>query len=113
MSGGNRWRLYVFMRRFYQLQRVKLSVPKIFFVSTKNRIIIEEFIEGEDLSEPVKRIIGSKPIKKDLTLVKEVGRTIAKVHNLGVSLGDCKPENFIVHKEEIFLLDLEQAKRDG
>jgi thiamine kinase-like enzyme len=28
-------------------------------------------------------------------------------------LGDCKPENFIVSKDEIVLLDLEQATRDG
>ena len=25
--GGNRWRLYIFIRRFYQFQAVYLSVP--------------------------------------------------------------------------------------
>jgi len=27
MSGGNRWRLYVFMGRFYQYRRFNLSTP--------------------------------------------------------------------------------------
>ena len=27
MSGGNRWRLYVFIRRFYQFQRFNLAIP--------------------------------------------------------------------------------------
>ena len=33
MSGGNQWRLYVFIGRFYQLRRVKLSVPRSALVS--------------------------------------------------------------------------------
>jgi tRNA A-37 threonylcarbamoyl transferase component Bud32 len=46
--------------------------------------------------------------------VREVGRKIAEAHELDVSLGDCKPENFIVTKNgKIVFLDLEQASRDG
>jgi len=46
-------------------------------------------------------------------LVNEVGKKIAEAHRLGVSLGDCKPENFLIENREIFFLDLEQATRDG
>ena len=88
-------------------------VPKIFYISHKQRLIFEEFIEGEELVEPIKRIIAANKTTKDVAFVKEVGRKVAGAHLLGVSLGDCKPENFIVTKDSIVLLDLEQATREG
>ena len=88
-------------------------VPNIFYISHQQRLIFEEFIEGEELVEPIKRIIAANKTTRDVALVKEVGRKVAEAHRLGVSLGDCKPENFIVTKDSIVLLDLEQAARDG
>jgi tRNA A-37 threonylcarbamoyl transferase component Bud32 len=88
-------------------------VPKIFYISHQKRLIFEEFIEGEELVETIKRIIASNKATHDVALVKEAGRKIAEAHSLGVSLGDCKPENFIVTKDDVVLLDLEQATRDG
>ncbi len=90
-------------------------VPKILYVSPQKRLIFEEFIEGEKMVETVKRIISSKDkAVKEAAMVKKVGRKIAKAHRLGVSLGDCKPENLIVTKDgEIFFVDLEQAARNG
>ncbi|HIE18231.1 TPA: hypothetical protein EYP75_00750 [Candidatus Bathyarchaeota archaeon] len=39
---------------------------------------------------------------------------MAKVHNLNVSLGDCKPENMKLTRDgRICFLDLEQAERGG
>jgi tRNA A-37 threonylcarbamoyl transferase component Bud32 len=89
------------------------AVPKIFYISPQKRLIFEEFIEGEEVVETIKRIISSNKAAEDVVLVKEVGRKIAEAHSLGVSLGDCKPENFIVTKDQVFFLDLEQATRDG
>ena len=88
-------------------------VPKILFVSPKNRLIFQEFIEGKELVENIRRIMVSSKASEDLALIKDIGRTVAEAHNLGVSLGDCKPENFIVTKDGFFILDLEQANRDG
>jgi tRNA A-37 threonylcarbamoyl transferase component Bud32 len=43
-----------------------------------------------------------------------VGREIAKVHRLGVSLGDCKPENIIITPDgKVYFVDLEQAEKEG
>jgi tRNA A-37 threonylcarbamoyl transferase component Bud32 len=96
------------------LQSKGFAVPKIFYISPQKRLIFEEFIEGEKLVETVKRIFSANKTAEDVALVKKVGRRIAEAHSLGVSLGDCKPENFIVSKEdEIVLLDLEQATRNG
>ncbi|MCW4034631.1 MAG: hypothetical protein NWF03_04635 [Candidatus Bathyarchaeota archaeon] len=89
------------------------SVPKIYHISPNNRIIVEEFIQGTDFAETIKKILGSKYAPKDLQLVNQVGQKVAKAHNLGVCLGDCKPENFLVTKNEIYVLDLEQATRNG
>ncbi|MCW4015927.1 MAG: hypothetical protein NWF06_06120 [Candidatus Bathyarchaeota archaeon] len=88
-------------------------VPKIFYISHQKRMIFEEYIEGEELVETIKRIIASNKATKDIALVKEAGRKVAQAHGLGVSLGDCKPENFLVKNDELVLLDLEQATRDG
>ncbi|KPV61711.1 MAG: bifunctional UGMP family protein/serine/threonine protein kinase [Candidatus Bathyarchaeota archaeon BA2] len=88
-------------------------VPEVLHVSPRERMIFEEFIEGEKMVKIIKRIISSRKAVKEAALVKEVGRKIAEAHRLGVVLGDCKPENIIVTKDgKTFFVDLEQAARD-
>ena len=90
------------------------AVPKILHISYKARLIFEDFIEGESLVGVIKRILSSRERVPEIALVREVGRNIAEAHKLGVSLGDCKPENIIVTKDgKPFFVDLEQASRDG
>jgi len=90
------------------------AVPKILHVSHKERLIFEDFIEGETLVRVVKQIMSSKKRASDIALLRDVGTKIAQTHKLGVSLGDCKPENIIVTKDgKAFFVDLEQASRDG
>ena len=90
-------------------------VPRVLYVSPQERLIFEDFIEGEKMVKTVKRIISSKEkAVKEIALVKEVGRKIAEAHRLGVVLGDCKPENIVVAEDgKTFFVDLEQATRDG
>lgn len=87
-------------------------VPKIFYISHQKRLIFEEFIEGEELVKTIKRIFSHHKTAEYLALVKEAGRKVAEAHKLGVSLGDCKPENFVVTEDGLVFLDLEQATRD-
>jgi tRNA A-37 threonylcarbamoyl transferase component Bud32 len=86
-------------------------------MSNNERLVFMEYIEGENLSNAIKRIATSKSegkMEKDLTKIMRVGETLAKVHSLNVALGDTKPENVIVDsKDKIYLLDFEQASRDG
>ncbi|MEM3704042.1 MAG: lipopolysaccharide kinase InaA family protein [Candidatus Bathyarchaeia archaeon] len=93
------------------------SVPKLFGVSSKERLVFMEYLEGENFEKVVKRILGSKSkseVERDLKIVEEVGETFAKIHALGVTLGDAKPENILVGKNgEIYLMDFEQASRKG
>jgi tRNA A-37 threonylcarbamoyl transferase component Bud32 len=76
-----------------------------------------EFIEGEDLSKLIKRLLDPKnrsALQQDLETVRRVGGLLAKIHATDIALGDAKPENFCIDKEgEICLMDLEQASRNG
>jgi Kae1-associated kinase Bud32 len=92
-------------------------VPKILHVSHKKRLVFMEYIEGQDLSIFVKKFLNSNISKKtdlNLSIMQEVGELFAKVHLLGVTLGDTKPENIIIDSNgELFLLDFEQASHGG
>lgn len=93
------------------------DVPKILHVSHRKRLVFMEYIEGENLSNIVKRIVASA--KRDanateLQFLTRVGEMLARVHSVGITLGDTKPENVIVTAEgRIFLLDFEQSSTGG
>ena len=93
------------------------NVPKVLFVSHNERLLIMEYIEGENLDKTIKRIAKLKSqdkVEKELNVLTRVGELFAKVHAVNVSLGDTKPENVIVDKNgEIYFLDFEQASRNG
>ncbi len=90
-------------------------VPRVLYISPKERLIFRDFIEGENLSNIVWRLLNGKETSaEEIALIKTVGRRIAEAHRLGVALGDCKPENIIVTKDWTpYFVDLEQASRDG
>ena len=92
-----------------------VTVPKIIHVSPAERLIIQEYVEGESLAEVIKRIYSSRNDRKHLySIICKVGEEIAKVHALNVSLGDCKPENIkLTQNGRICFLDLEQAEYGG
>jgi Kae1-associated kinase Bud32 len=93
------------------------NVPKILHVSHSERLIFMEYIEGEDLSNTIKRIAtatSTKKVEKDLAKIAQVGEIFAHVHSLNVTLGDTKPENVIVDPNgKLYLLDFEQASHGG
>jgi tRNA A-37 threonylcarbamoyl transferase component Bud32 len=93
------------------------NVPKILHVSHSERLVFMEYVEGEDLSNAIKRIATSKSREKaevDLAKIMRVGEIFAQVHSLNVALGDTKPENIIFDPDgKVYLLDFEQASHDG
>jgi tRNA A-37 threonylcarbamoyl transferase component Bud32 len=74
---------------------------------------VKEFVEGENLVEVIKRIISTNQTsREDAAVIRAAGREVAETHKLGVTIGDCKPENIIVTKEgKTYFIDLEQATR--
>jgi tRNA A-37 threonylcarbamoyl transferase component Bud32 len=99
------------------LRKNGFPVPRVLYVSLKERLIFKEFVEGEKVSEAVKRIISSSPSKassNDTKVIRAVGWELAKVHLAGIALGDCKPENILAARTgRTCFLDLEQATRSG
>jgi tRNA A-37 threonylcarbamoyl transferase component Bud32 len=93
------------------------NVPKVLHVSHGERLVFMEYINGENLASQIKKIANAKsgkPATTELATLSGVGELIAKVHSIGVELGDTKPENVIINPAgEIFLLDFEQASPDG
>jgi Kae1-associated kinase Bud32 len=93
------------------------NVPKILHVSNAERVVFMEYIEGENLSEAIKRLATSTDptITQDvLAKIGRVGEIFAKVHSRNVSLGDTKPDNVLIKRDgTIFLIDFEQATKDG
>ncbi len=90
-------------------------VPRVLYISPKERLIFKEFVEGEDFSKIIQRLLTSKEMTtEEVALIRMVGRRIAEAHKLGVALGDCKPENVIITSDGApYFVDLEQASRDG
>jgi tRNA A-37 threonylcarbamoyl transferase component Bud32 len=92
-------------------------VPRVLYVSPGERLIFTEYIEGEDLSNVVKRAAESKAQadrRHSLGVIENVGNLFAAVHSLGVALGDTKPENLKVREDgKIYMMDFEQASRNG
>lgn len=97
------------------LNQQGFKAPKILHVSPQQRLIFKEYVEGTNMTEIIKHVIASKgKATTELAIVQKVGEKMAKAHKLGVALGDCKPENIIITKdEEPIFLDLEQATRNG
>lgn len=99
------------------LRREGFNVPKVLHVSHNERLVFMEYIEGENLSNAIKRIATEKDkeqTKQDLANIVGVGKIFAQVHALNFALGDTKPENVIVDPtNKIYLLDFEQASRGG
>lgn len=99
------------------LNREGFNVPKIFHVSTNERLVFMEYIEGKSLSSFIKKIASAKEkeyLVAELDLIEQVGEIYAKVHNLNVVLGDAKPDNILISKSgKLYLIDFEQAGRNG
>jgi tRNA A-37 threonylcarbamoyl transferase component Bud32 len=93
------------------------NVPKILYVSNPERLVFMEFIEGEDLSNLIKRLDAEPQKAKnspELVYIETVGELFAQLHHYGMTLGDTKPENVMISKNgSLYLLDFEQATQDG
>ncbi|WP_455369376.1 hypothetical protein [[Eubacterium] cellulosolvens] len=96
------------------LLQSNLNVPEIFHISVPDRILVEQYVDGISIVNIIKKIVNERHDHSLYETISDVGRSIGKVHSLGIQLGDSKPENFIRNSEDkIFILDLEQAKKGG
>lgn len=97
------------------LRRSGVPVPQILHASFEDRLLLREYVEGVNLVEIVKAALrGGGPGDREGEVLRRVGETVAAVHGAGATLGDCKPENFIVTAAGVpVIVDLEQGARGG
>jgi Kae1-associated kinase Bud32 len=93
------------------------NVPKILHVSNAERLIFMEYIEGENLSQAIKRIATAtenQTFDSELANLSKAGEILANVHSHNIALGDTKPENMLVKQDgSIYMIDFEQATKRG
>jgi len=93
------------------------NVPKILHVSNAERLIFMEYIEGENLSQAIKRIAMAtehQTFEEELDNLCKAGEILANVHSRDIALGDTKPENMLVKRDgSIYMIDFEQATQGG
>jgi tRNA A-37 threonylcarbamoyl transferase component Bud32/predicted nucleotidyltransferase len=97
------------------LQNLGLNTPTVEAVILDRKLLVTKFIEGRTLADMIKEYYyvydNNDNNDNSLTiLLRQAGGQIAKIHNDGASLGNIKPKNIIVSKEEhlIYFTDLEQ-----
>lgn len=93
----------------------RIPVPEIVSISLQDRILVERYVEGKQFLEAVTETIKSDHLTAEQRKrAFEIGRLLARIHSLGITMGDCKPENFIAGEGgKIYVLDLEQGERHG
>ncbi|GBC74825.1 hypothetical protein HRbin06_00132 [archaeon HR06] len=104
-------RLYNEYIAHLNLRRLGIKTPKILFILLDEKILIKEYIEGVNMSKIIQNFLEGDLNKEHL--ISLLGKKMAMIHNFNYSLGDTKASNFIVHNDDIYLTDLEQAQRGG
>lgn len=99
-------RMYNEYRGALELKNMGFNVPEIVAISVKKPTIIKEYIEGQTALQPVKEFLRHE---LDGDIVTEIGKLMRRLHDKNAVLGDSKPENFLVSKNGIYLIDLEQC----
>jgi tRNA A-37 threonylcarbamoyl transferase component Bud32/predicted nucleotidyltransferase len=93
------------------LRKEGVRVPRVLAVAPAERILVKEFVSGPTLASVINEHLRGG--KDGAAPVAEYGRLMARVHSLGVALGDAKPSNVIVSPDGLYLTDLEQAAAGG
>ena len=79
-----------------------INIPKIHESNDKTKKIEMEFIDGKKLSEHLDKF----QLKKQLTICKQIGKDIAKLHDNNIIHGDLTTSNMILSKKDkIFFID--------
>jgi tRNA A-37 threonylcarbamoyl transferase component Bud32 len=96
------------------LAKKGLKVPRVIHVSMKEGILLESYISGSSLVDFVTQTATQGALSKaQYQLAELLGKTLAQIHAVGISIGDSKPENFVASERDLYVVDLEQAGKRG
>ena len=95
------------------LRKYGIPVPDVIHVDLERKALVKEYIDGEPLPVYIKEFFKGSD-NPSRSFVSQAAEIIAKAHSINVTLGDCKPDNFVVSRDRrVFFVDLEQASRGG
>ncbi len=96
------------------LARKQIKVPEMVHISVNERILIEQYVPGKPVDKLVAEMVNQKSLTpSQLRMTEQLGETLSRIHEVGVSVGDAKPENFVAKEDEIYAVDLEQGGKKG
>ncbi|MDI6826002.1 MAG: KEOPS complex kinase/ATPase Bud32 [Candidatus Aenigmarchaeota archaeon] len=85
-----------------EARRVGVPTPKILLVDNVGyKIIMENLIDGKRIKE----FLNSSDRKTIQKTCFEIGRSIGKLHSIGIIHGDLTTSNMILRKEKIYFID--------
>ncbi len=85
-------------RLLSRARSVGVLTPRVLEVREEENTLVMEYVEGATL----KRYLSER---KDLNLLREVGRIVGTLHRNGIVHGDLTTSNFIVGREGLYLID--------
>lgn len=95
------------------LRKHGFMTPEVVAVQLSHRILMRRFIDGITLDEITSNIVSEGIGGTEA--IAHFGEILSKVHSLGISFGDTKPNNYVVSNKDgkIYLLNLEQLSEGG
>jgi len=112
ISGKARMKNEYSINRYLAKRGIK--VPKIRYVSAKDRILLEEYVPGVPLSKFMAGVSERNRLTSaEREFAEILGETFARIHRAGVAVGDSRPDNFIRNGNYLYSVDLEQAGKGG
>lgn len=106
-----RWRVKHETKVLKCLRRHGLPVPEIYdsFQVEHNYYLVTEFIEGESLQVALEQRKRRYSLKQALRFSVELATLINRIHRSGWTWRDCKPNNIMITRRGLRLLDFEGA----
>ncbi|HZW84831.1 MAG TPA: RIO1 family regulatory kinase/ATPase, partial [Nitrososphaerales archaeon] len=94
-----------------RLRKLGIKTHRIIGVVLDDRTLVTEYVNGIPLDNSVEEITTGK--STDTSAIEQYGQVLGRLHKAGMVYGDTKPQNALVVKDGIELLDLEQAVEKG
>ncbi|MHA1608352.1 MAG: KEOPS complex kinase/ATPase Bud32 [Candidatus Freyarchaeota archaeon] len=90
-------------RLLHAAKRAGVPAPTVYLVDVDNATIIMDYVEGGTLKELIKS--GRLPGEELRKRLYEVGKSIGRLHRMGVIHGDLTTSNMILSRGKIFFID--------
>jgi len=94
-----------------RVRELGIKTHRIFGIDLDERTLVTEYVEGVPLSKFVEDVLKGK--STDASNIEKYGQVLGRLHKAGLVYGDTKPQNVLVGRDGINLLDLEQSEEGG